>query len=83
MPLCGYFLYLCLVIIENTVMDTKKKLKRNIQNKMIAGVCSGLSDYLGIDITLVRILYLLLTIFSLGGVGVVLYILMIVIIPEC
>lgn len=35
----------------------KQRLKRNKQNKMIAGVCSGISNYFDIDPVLVRVLF--------------------------
>ena len=37
----------------------EKKLKRSA-NKMIAGVCGGLAEYLGMDATIVRVIYALL-----------------------
>lgn len=39
--------------------DTPKKLFRNSRDKKIAGVCSGLAEYLGIDVTVMRIIFLL------------------------
>ena len=57
-----------------------KKLYRNTQNKMISGVCSGLADYLNIDPTLVRVLWVLLGLFAFAGV--ILYIVCMFIIPE-
>lgn len=36
-----------------------RKLYRNSRDKKIAGVCSGLADYLGVDVTVVRIVFLL------------------------
>ena len=39
--------------------DTPKKLYRNSRDKKLAGVCSGLADYLNVDVTVVRILFLL------------------------
>ena len=49
----------------------EKKLRRSA-NKMIAGVCGGLAEYLGMDATIVRVIYALLVLF--GGVGILLYI---------
>lgn len=40
----------------------EKKLKRGT-NKMIAGVCSGIADYLGIDVTILRILVVICSLF--------------------
>ena len=51
----------------------EKKLKRSA-NKMIAGVCGGLAEYLGMDATIVRVIYALLVLF--GGVGILLYLIL-------
>lgn len=51
-------------------------------NKMIAGVCGGVGDFFGIDPTLVRVAYALLTVFSLAFPGVLLYLLLCLIIPK-
>lgn len=58
-----------------------KKLYRS-QNKMIAGVCAGLADYLNVDPTLIRIAYVLLSIFSAGFPGILVYIILMIIIPQ-
>ena len=58
-----------------------KRLLRSKNNKMIAGVCGGIGEYFGIDPTIVRLLWVLLTFFS-GGVGVLAYIIAWIIIPE-
>ena len=44
-----------------------KKLYLNPQNKKIAGVCAGLADYLEMDVTVIRILFLITLIW--GGLG--------------
>ena len=56
-----------------------KKLYRNTENKMIAGVCSGVGEYLNIDPTIVRLIWALV---SLSGAGVVAYLVCALIIPE-
>ena len=43
------------------------------RNKKVMGVCSGIADYTGVDVTLVRLGGALLTIFATGGVGFVAY----------
>ena len=58
----------------------EKRLVRNVQDKKIAGVCAGLADYLDMDQTLVRALWILFTL--LGGSGVLAYIILWVIMPE-
>ncbi len=58
----------------------KKKLMRS-NNRMIAGVCSGIADYFGWDITLVRIIYVLLTFFTAFSGGIV-YLILWLVMPE-
>lgn len=59
-----------------------KKLTRSSSDCMLSGVCGGIADFLGIDSTLVRLAYALLTICSVGFPGVILYILMHFIVPK-
>ena len=58
-----------------------KKLTRST-NKVLAGVCGGIAEYFEIDATLIRIAYAALTIFSAGFPGVLLYIIMLLLMPE-
>lgn len=57
-----------------------KKLYRSETDKVIAGVCGGLGEYLDIDPVLVRILFVVFTL--AGGSGLLLYILLWVIVPT-
>ena len=57
----------------------EKKLYRNIQNKMIAGVCAGLGDYLKVDATIIRLIWALI---GLTGAGILAYLVAALIIPE-
>ena len=63
-------------------MNTEtKKLTRSTSNRMVAGVCAGLGEYLGIDPTVVRLLFVL-GFFTLH-VGVLLaYLIMAIVVPE-
>lgn len=58
-----------------------KRLTKS-SNKMVAGVCGGLGDFFGIDPTLVRVAYALLTIFSFAFPGILLYLILCFIIPK-
>ena len=58
----------------------EKKLYRNTENKMLAGVCSGIADYFNIDPTLVRLGWVLFSL--LGGSGLLAYIIAAIIIPD-
>jgi phage shock protein C len=59
-----------------------KRLYRSNTNKMVCGVCSGIAEYFGIDATLVRIGWVILTLFSAGFGGLLAYIVAAVIIPD-
>jgi phage shock protein PspC (stress-responsive transcriptional regulator) len=61
--------------------ETYKTLMRSTTNTMVAGVCAGLGDYLGIDPTVVRLMFVLG--FFLTGPGILLaYLIMAVIVPP-
>jgi phage shock protein PspC (stress-responsive transcriptional regulator) len=45
-------------------MSSRPKLQRNRQRRRLAGVCAGIADYLGVDVTLVRFLFVLSVFFS-------------------
>lgn len=55
----------------------KKLYKSN--NRMICGVCAGIAEYLGIDPTVVRLLWAVL---GLTGTGILLYIIAALVMPE-
>jgi phage shock protein PspC (stress-responsive transcriptional regulator) len=57
-----------------------KKLYRSSTDKMLAGVCGGLGQYLGIDSTIVRLIFALLVFFGVGS-GIILYIILALIMP--
>ena len=56
------------------------KLTRSKQ-KVVAGVCAGLAEYLGWDIAVTRLLYVLITIFTAFS-GVLVYIVLWIAMPE-
>ena len=58
-----------------------RKLTRKSQNAMVGGVCSGVADYFGLDVTLVRVLTVLGVVFGLGSVAVA-YIVAWVLLPK-
>lgn len=62
-------------------MASTKRLTRS-RDKMIAGVLSGIANYLDMDPTIVRIVYVVLSIASVGFPGLLAYIIMWIIIPE-
>ena len=61
--------------------DTPKKLHRSRNDRIIAGVCGGIAEYLAIDSTIVRIVFALITVIP-NGVGLLAYIIMVIVVPE-
>ena len=60
-----------------------KKLFRSTTNRMVCGVYGGLGDFFGIDATVIRILYVVISLItSAGFLGLILYFILAVIIPE-
>jgi len=57
-----------------------KRLLRIRQGRLVAGVCTGLADYFGIDVNLVRLAFGVFTVFY--GLGIVLYLIAWAILPE-
>ena len=58
----------------------EKKLCKSRSNKKISGVCAGIADYFGIDPTVVRILWAVLSLFY--GAGILVYIVCALVMPE-
>jgi len=58
-----------------------KVLVRRRDNRIIAGVCSGLADYTGMDVNLLRVIAALVTLFTVGT-GVLAYVVAWIVIPE-
>lgn len=60
--------------------QSKKRLHRSTTDKMLAGVCGGIAEYLDIDSSLVRLLWLAFTL--AGGSGIIAYLICWIIFPE-
>jgi phage shock protein C len=57
-------------------------LRRSVMNRHVAGVCGGLAEYFDMDPTVVRVAYVLLSIFSAAFPGILVYIVLWLLIPE-
>lgn len=57
-----------------------KRLFRSKTDRQVAGVCGGLAEYLNVDSTLVRIVFVLATL--MGGPGLIAYIVLAIVMPE-
>ena len=58
-----------------------KKLYRS-SNRILAGVCGGIAEYFDVDPTLIRVVYLILSLFSAGFPGLLLYIILMILMPN-
>ena len=70
---CGSFL--------NRRISRAARLYRSVRERKFAGICGGMAEYLGIDPTLVRIIWILAALFSFGIV-ILLYVVLIFVIPS-
>ncbi len=60
---------------------TTKRLYLSNKDKKIAGLCGGLAQYFGIDSTVVRLIYIILTLLSFGF-GILFYFIAWIIVPR-
>ena len=58
------------------------QLAKSRRNRMLWGVCGGIADWVGWDPTLVRILYVLVSVVSTGFPGILVYVILLLIMPE-
>jgi len=60
----------------------EKKLYRSRTSRMLAGICGGLGEYFGVDPTIVRLVWVIASVFVAGIPGVLAYLIAWLIIPE-
>ena len=63
-------------------MSTGKKLLRSRSERWLAGVCGGIAYYFDWDPAVVRLVYLLLSFFSVGFPGLLLYVILWIVMPQ-
>ena len=59
---------------------SRRKLMRSRTNRKIAGVCAGFAEYFDLDVTVVRVVWLIVALF--GGGGILAYIIAWIVMPE-
>lgn len=62
--------------------EFRRPLRRSRADRMVAGVIGGLAEYLGVDATLARVVFVILSIVSAAFPGLLVYLLLWVIVPE-
>jgi phage shock protein C len=58
----------------------KSRLERSNTNRVIAGVCGGIAEYLAVDATLVRVAFVVMAL--VGGAGLLAYIVLLILMPQ-
>lgn len=61
--------------------NNKPKLTRPRDGRMFSGVCAGVANFFGLDVSLVRIVYVFATFFT-AFAGLLIYFILLIIIPE-
>ncbi len=67
---------------NRTMVDPGKRLQRSRKQRMLAGVCGGIAEWLGWDATLVRVLYVAVSCLSVAFPGIIAYIILILVMPT-
>lgn len=62
--------------------DATRQLRRSRTNRQLAGVIGGLAEYLGMDATLLRVIYVVGSIVSVAFPGILVYLVLWAVIPE-
>jgi phage shock protein C len=62
--------------------DFRAPLRRSRSNRLVAGVVAGLAEYVGIDATLARVLYVLASVVSAAFPGLIIYLILWAVMPE-
>lgn len=59
-----------------------KKIYRSKSQRIISGVCGGIAHYFNIDPTIVRLVWVLVSIFSTAIPGLIIYLICVIVIPD-
>lgn len=59
-----------------------KKLTRSRTDRWIAGICGGIGEYLEIDPNVIRVIWVIFTVVTVFVIGIVIYLLLWLILPE-
>lgn len=63
------------------MMEEPKRLYRSETNKIFSGICGGIGEYMNIDPAVVRALYVVMSLASIGFPGLIVYIVLHFVIP--
>lgn len=63
-------------------MMNRPPLRRSRTHRMFGGVCGGLAEWSGLDVGLVRILFVLVSVISAAFPGIAVYVILWIVVPE-
>jgi len=63
-------------------MTEVKRLYRSRKDRVIGGVCAGLAEYANMDVSLMRVIWVLGSIFFAGIGGIIAYVILMAVVPE-
>jgi len=63
-------------------LNSPKRLTRSRNDRMLAGICSGIANYMVVDPTIVRLVFALATFFTVLFPGVLIYLVMWIVVPK-
>jgi len=63
-------------------LNSPKRLTRSRNDRMLAGVCGGLANFLDLDPTIIRLVFALATFFTVVFPGILIYLIMWIVVPK-
>ncbi len=63
-------------------LNSPKRLIRSRKDRMLAGICGGIAEYMVVDPTVVRLIFALATFFTVLFPGVLIYLIMWIVVPK-
>ncbi len=63
-------------------LNTPKRLTRSRRDRMLAGICGGIANYLDVDPTIIRLGFALATFFTVVFPGILIYLIMWIVVPK-
>ena len=63
-------------------LNSPKRLTRSRNDRLLAGICGGFANYLEVDPTIVRLVFVLATFFTVVFPGILIYLIMWIIVPK-
>lgn len=79
-PLLIYIVLAILMPPERDFLEGFKKLHRDEENKMIGGVCAGIANVSGLDVTVIRLLWVFTLLYA--GFGLIPYVILWILLPK-